>query len=340
MILDMKKILLFFISFLVGICLFIWVINFVGFEEIKRAFLVFSGWQGIVIFFLTLIIMFLGNLKWKEILKGEGLEISFWELFKSYLAGFAVMFLAPILLWAGEIFRGYALKEKKQITWAKAMASIIIDRVLEWTTNLIVIVFGVLFFFYNIGLPPKNLGLIFGGVFLFFAVGIFVFYFKVFKRESIAKTFGRVFDGTLDKEPLETEKEIFIFFKPQKKAMWRSFAVSFLRAGVMYIRVWILIDFLGKKTSILSALSILGFTYLAAMIPIPTALGSHEAIQAFAFNALGLGFSTATAFTIIIRAAELLFALAGLAILLRFGAVFFKDFIFRKIGNPSKNNPL
>ena len=99
----------------------------------------------------------------------------------------------------------------------------------------------------------------------------------------------------------------------------------------MYFRAWLLILFLGKSIGALPVLSVLGFTYLAVMIPIPTALGSHEAIQTFAFNSLGLGASTATAFTMIIRVAELFIALAGVIILFRLGVILIKDVLFKKI---------
>jgi len=338
--LYMKKFLLFLTSLLIGIGLFVWIIKMVGWQEIKRAFLVFTGWQGLVIFGLTLLMMLLGNWKWKEILKGENVKISFRNLLNPYLAGFSVMFLAPILLLGGEIFRGYVLKKNNSIPWSKGMASVFIDRILEWTTNLVVIFFGVLFFLYTIGLPPRNLGIIFGGVFLFFAIGIFTFYFKTIKRESMARSLLRIF--SLERlnhvnSILDIEKEIFNFFKPQKTAIWRAFSLSFLRAAAMYLRAWFLILFLGKSIGTLPALSILGFTYLAVMIPIPTALGSHEAIQIFAFNSLGLGLSMATAFTMIIRGAELIIALVGVVILYRLGIGLIKHTLFKKINNFTKN---
>ena len=105
----------------------------------------------------------------------------------------------------------------------------------------------------------------------------------------------------------------------------------------MYSRVWFLIIFLGKEISTLSALSILGFTYLAVMIPIPTALGSHEAIQTFAFGSLGLGASTATAFTMIVRGAELIIALTGVAILFQIGIILLKEALFKKLNNFKKS---
>jgi len=328
----MKKFLLLLISLLVGVGIFVWIGRVVGWQEIKNAFLVFTGWHGMAIFGLTLLMILIGNWKWKEILRGENVKISFRELLRPYLAGFSVMFLAPVLLLAGEFFRGYVLKAQNAIPWSKGMASVFIDRILEWTANLVVIFFGVLFFLSIIGLPPMKLLIIFGGVFSVFAGGIGYFYLKTFKRESMAKAILRTLGlAKLNQANsiLEVETEIFNFFKPKKKSMWKGFGLSFLRAGAMYLRAWLLILFLGKEISALPALSILGFTYLAAMIPIPTALGSHEAIQTFAFNSLGLGLSAAAAFTMIIRGAELIIALVGIVILYRLGVGLVKNTLFK-----------
>jgi len=329
----MRKVLLFLISLLIGAGFFFWAIKFVGWQEIQSAFLVFTGWQGMVILGLTILMAIVGTWKWKEILRSGGTNISFFNLWRIYLASFSIRFLAPVILVGAELFQGYVLKEKNQTPWLKGMASVIIDRVLEWTANLAVIFFGILFFLFAIGFPPMKLGIIFGGVFLLFAGIITFFYFKTLKRESIAKAFGKIFNQRLDSQPLEIEKEIFNFFKLKNKLMWKGFGLSFLRAGIMLIRTWLLIIFLGKSIGILPALSILGFTYLAVMIPIPTALGSHEVIQTFAFNSLGLGMATATAFTMIIRGAELIIALTGVIILFRLGITLLKHTLFKRLKN-------
>lgn len=330
----MKKVLLLLISFLIGVGLLIWIGKIVGWQEIKNAFLVFTGWQGGGILGLTILIVLVGTWRWREILKGIGVKLAFGDLWRIYLASFSIRYLAPIIIVGAEIFQGYILKERHSVPWSKGMASVIIDRILEWTANLAVVFFGTLFFLLTIGLPPMKLGIIFGGVFLLFAAVIIFFYFKSFKRESMVKFFVRSNQNQL----LEIEKEIFKFFRPKKLLMWKVFLLSFFRATIMFSRTWLLIIFLGKSIGALPALSILGFTYLAAMIPIPTALGSHEAIQTFAFNSLGLGASTATAFTMIIRGAELIVALAGIIILFRLGTILIKNTIFKKLNNFAKNN--
>jgi len=189
----------------------------------------------------------------------------------------------------------------------------------------LVIFFGTLFFICKVGRPSGNLVKIFGGAFLFLTFGIFFFYLKTFKKESIAKTFFKIFNHRMDSKPLEIEKEIFDFFKLKQITTWKSFGLAFLRVILTYFRTLLLIIFLGEKISFLPVLSILGFSYLATMFPIPTSLGSHEAIQVFAFNSLGLSSSIAAAFTMIIRGAELIIAFAGLVILFRSGISLFKN---------------
>jgi len=329
------RFLLFLISLLIGSGLFTWIGKMVGWQGISDALAVFTGWQGLAIFGLTILMALVGTWKWKEILKGIEIKIPFRALFGPYLTGFAIMFLAPILIWGGEIFRGYVLKNRNSIPWSKGMASVIIDRILEWTANLAVIFLGGIFFLSVIGFPPTKLAIIFGGLFLIFFAGISFFYFKSIKKESMVKFF---IPGGQD-QPLEVEKEIFAFFRSSKKsAVWKTIGLSFLRAAIMYFRAFILILFLGKNIGVLPALSVLGFSYLAVIIPIPAALGSHEAIQTFAFNSLGLGASTAAAFTMIIRGAELIIALLGLIFLFRLGIIIIKNVLFKKVENLIKNN--
>ena len=318
----MKKFLLFLFSFLFGMGLFILILKAVGWQETKNALSMFRGWQGIAILLLTLLMLLINTLKWQEILKGEKVKISFFNLSRPYLAAFSVMYLAPIFFWAGEFFRAYILKEKYSIDFPKGIASVVIDRISEWTVNLAVIMFGISFFLLMVGLPPRNLVLIFGGIIFLLIIGVFFFYFKISKRESMVKLFLKLFWPKAKNYPdgiLEAEKEIFDFFRYSPAAVLKTFSLSFAKVTAAYFRAWLLILFLGKGISGLSVLAVLGFSYLALMIPIPAALGSHEALQIFAFNSLDFSVSAATAFTMIVRGAELLTALAGLIILFRLG---------------------
>ena len=329
----MKKLLLLLFSLLVGLVLLVWVWKMVGLERIIDAFLVFTGWDGLVIFGLTLLMLGIGTWRWKEILKAGGTDIPFRKLFGPYLAGFSIMFFAPIFVWGGEFTRAYLLKNRNSVDFTKGMTSVVIDRILEWTVNLLVIFIGSIIFFSAIGIHPTKLLAIFGGIFFIFLVALAFFYIKCARKESIVCFFVKNKKSKL----LVLEKEMFNFFKWGKSSVWKGIMLSLLRAAVMYVRAWFLIGFLGKIIGAFSALSVLGFSYVAVMIPIPAALGSHEAIQVFAFNSLGLGVSSATAFTMIIRGAELIAALIGIIILFKLGVILMKDSLFKKLDNLVEN---
>ena len=336
----MRSVLSFFISLIAGVGLLVWISRFIGWQETKSALLIFTGWHGMVIVLLTLLMILAGALKWKMILKSQGYRLSNREIIAPYLTCFSLIYLFPMVIFGGELFRGYVLREKYNIPWAKAISSVFIDKILEITSFLVTILAGTAYFLFKIGLPPKNLGLIFGIFLAVCLISVGFFYFKIFKRESIIKPLNIFLNRrkSLGGDLLEIEKEIFKFFKIKRKALWGGLALAFLRVAITWARCWILILFLGKSISILSALTVLGFYYFATAIPIPAALGSHEAVQVFTFNALGLGSGLAPAFTMIQRGAELIMAFIGLIIFFKLGTGLLKAFLFKKIDSIMKQN--
>lgn len=316
-----KQKILFGFSLILGLAIFIWLGKIIGWEKIGEAFSVFTGWQGLVIIFLSFLIAIIGNWRWKEILKDSGINVPFNNLFKIYLGGYSMMYLMPILIWGGEAFRVYGLTKEKNISWKKTFASVIIERILEWTINIVVIFLGLAFFLYNVYLPPKELVLVFGVSLIFFVSIISYFYIKALRRKSIIRQVVKKFwkkEVSDDNGFISVENDVFEYFR-WGKSFSKGIALSVLRALVMQLRVWILVIFLGNMIGFLPSLSILGFTYLSSMIPIPTSLGSHEAIQYFAFSSLGLLSSMSTVFTMILRAAEIVVSSVGMAFLLGTG---------------------
>lgn len=330
----MKKFLLFFIFLLFGFGIFFWIVKVIGWQEIKKAITGLSSGQGLAILAVSFLIIIVSIWKWREILKSQGFFVSFGELSKIYLAGFSILFLAPMIVFGGEFFRSYSLGKRNGVPLPKRAASVFIDRILEWTVQFLIIFFGILLFLFRVGFTSLKMTLFLGGIFLVFILALTFFYFKVFKKESLLKDILKRFLKKRNLENhklLEVEKEIFNFFRPRKKWMWRGFALSFLRSGLMLFRAWILIMFLGKTLGFFSVLSVLGFSYLAVMIPIPTAIGSHEAAQVFAFGSLGLPGTFAPAFTMIIRGAELIIAFLGVIILFRIGLGLIKNIFLEKL---------
>ena len=326
-----KRFFLFFFSLLIGIFLFTWVLKLVGWQEIKKAFLIFTLWQGIIILILTFGKILTATWKWKEILRAEGVNVPFFNLLKSYLAGFSIMYLFPTAFLGGEVFQSYILKRKCSISWSKGMASSISDQILDWTTNLVVIFFGMIFFILRIAFLPKKIAIISFIIFPLALFGISYFYFKAFKKESIIEFLFRRFSRNFkNSEAFETEKEVFNFFNFKKISFWKGVSLAFFEEVFLLLRIWFLVNFFGQNINFLSTLSILAFSYLALMIPIPAVLGIHEGVQAFAFDALKLGVGLGTAFALVIRGADLILALIGIFISFKLGSGLLREELLKK----------
>lgn len=80
-----------------------------------------------------------------------------------------------------------------------------------------------------------------------------------------------------------------------------------------------------------SAWPAFSFAWIGTRIPVPADIGFHEAIQVFAFKALGLGADKGTALALIIRVVETTFSLLGLIFLFKFGLQFLDRILINKI---------
>lgn len=319
----MKKILLFLLSLLIGTAIFSWTIHSIGgWMSFFKILALFTGWSGLFVLIITFLEMFVGVWKWQTILKSQGVNIRFRDLSGGYFGDFFLTYLVPTIFFAGETFRGYLLKKKYQsLSWEKTLSSIILDRLIDSSIILIAVVAGVLYFLYNIGLPPENLTIFFGIALFLFIATIAFFYFKCFKKESIIKSILNIFGFKELKEnniALGVEKEIFSFFH-KRKYFSEVILISVLRNILLLLRQWLLILFLGGSISLFGALSIFGFSYLASLPPIPANLGSYDAIQSFVFMSLKMPINMGIVFSMIIRAAEIAMCLVGAVALFRFG---------------------
>jgi len=331
----MKKVLFFLISLLVGIGLLAWTTNFIGWEKIILAFKVFSFRAGMIILSLTVLANLVRSWRWQTILRNQGYRVPIFRVLEYYLSGNALAFFMPMVIFGGEIFRGYDLKEKYAMPWSKSIASVVIDRISEFTIYTVATILGLVFFVANANLPSYRIDIIIFSVFFLIIALIGLFYFKSFKKESIVRFFLKKFNAQkLDgaETAIEVEKEIFRYFKPNKKIMWQGFGLSFLAELIFLARTFLLILFLGKNISVFSAVSIGAFSSLALILPIPAALGSHDFVQSFVFTALGLGAGTGAAYVLVIRGAEMILALAGLFFFFRLGIHFLQSFLLEKIG--------
>jgi len=323
----MKNLFKLLIASGIGLLIFLFVMQIVGWGKINEAIVLFSGAKGLIIVLLTFFIAMISCLNWKLILQSQGFNIPVKELIKLWLAGFSVSYLTPFTVLGGEVLQIYFLNKKFDISWEKSTASVIVRKILSATFFLLFLATGVLSFCFY-GYFPQ--GTIIWLVFL--AIGglsgsLLFFYFKILNKESILRWFLK-FIGVREEKVeshkngkiiFDVEKEIIRFFSLNNKIFWKSFMLAFLRYFLLFFRTGLIIFFLGQGIEALKVLGVYGFTNFALMFPFPAGIGSTEAASAFTFNALGIGAGNGTIYAMTLRAADLFLCLLGVVISIKLG---------------------
>jgi len=324
---SMKRVILLFGALVAGGALFGFLVSGIGWGAIWDALRMFSLPKAAAVLLLTAAFFLTGILRWQAILKGQGHTFSLSALWKAYLAGFSLTFFLPIIPFANEVFRGSQLKEQNDVPLVKGMASVVIDRILEVTSNLFIVMSGGIIFLFlgdSVTYSLKTAAIV--GFIVFWLVVLIFLYLRIFQRKSLT----RIFWNKNGKERIhEVEDEVFHYFRSKSRFFWQGMLFSILRSIVGLARVWVIILFFGKGLVLLPGITILGFYYLAILVPIPAAFGSHDALQAVGFEAFGLGAGAGAAFALVIRATEAIFAAVGIFFVLHRGFYVSKRFFFR-----------
>jgi len=324
----MRKIFFFIISLMAGLIIFGFATSRVGFEEIGEAFDLFPSQGLILILILTFLITLVSIWRLKFILRTYGYDLSFSKLGEIWTAGFAISYLTPIAVLGGEVFIIYALRKELSLSWEKSIASAFVNKILDATIFLPFLILGLFIFPALSGFFPVDKVIIAGGgVAAIFATLLAVFYLRSFRKKSvlefILKFFGmnkkRIEEKKGGKMAFEAEKEVLKFFGLKKKEMWEGIGLAVLKYLLILVRCWLLIFFFQGGISILKAISAYGFYNLACLIPIPAMLGSLEVAESLVFEGLGLGANVGIAFSLLLRAMDVLVVLAGIILLIKFG---------------------
>jgi len=324
----MKRLLAFIVFLVLGIFLFSSVVQAVGWQQVWSAIQEFWGGKGMLLLVLTLLMLFLGVVRWREILRSQGYQVPFSSLLKQYFGGFSLSFFFPMVFFGNELFRSYALREFHQIPLPRAIVSVAVERFLDVTAYLLFLGVGIAFLLVSksVLIPPPFWWILLGvGV---LALALAFFYFKSHRKESIVRIFFPRIKET--NGLLEMEQELLHFFRLGNRAFWEGLFLSFAKVSFALLRTIVLVGFLGKFIGFLPAITITGFTFLSLLVPIPGQLGTHEALQVLVFQSLGFQGYAGAAFAFLVRAAEFVVALGGLVLFLRLGISLLKRLMLGK----------
>lgn len=324
----MRKIVFFLVSLVVGLAIFGLVISRVGISEVIKAFSSFPLEGILMILFLSFLIAAVGIWRLKFILKIQGYNLSFWKVTEVWFGGFVISYFTPIAIFGGEVFMIYTLKKAFSVPWEKSSAAVFIHRVLDATIFFPLLIIGLFVFPFLAGTFPETKMIIAGSTVASIIIFLLaVFYIKTLKKESTLEWFLKLFGLSRKKLQnqkggklvLGAEKEIVSFFGLRKRQMWKGLAISLIKYFLLFIRCVVLLFFFGEGWHFLKTLSVYGFFNLAVLVPVPAMLGSLEVVESVVFSEIGMGANVGIAFSFVLRSMDILFAMVGFLILIKFG---------------------
>ena len=306
-------------SFILGLLLLAPLIYFVEptviFESLKKI----AWWQFGIIFFLRLVFMIFGALKWKVILGFYEQEVSLRKLYLFKFATFSISYFTPIAAVGGQAV-GVMLLRSEKVPTKIGITTMLIDSVLTPLVSITISFLAVVIFLLTKLFAGPVLilaGIAFFPIALALVLLFFIFRLKSADVDEPKNNLWQRWKTTIKKHLLMSAD----FFRHSRKAAIYLVGLNLLAHFSTLLETFLVLYFLGAVFGVLElALVEAGYT-LAFIIPISQALGTAEASSAYFFNLLGYGAALGVSLTLVLRARHLLVGLIGIAVLVFYGVI-------------------
>ncbi len=323
----MKKIVLFVLSFLIGILLVIWIYRHIGLDDIFLRFSFLVWWQVAILFFLVFLKILAWVIRWKMILKTIGFSnLPFRSLAGARLGEMALSYLTPGFYYGGEVVRVFVAKNKMGIPVFKGIISIVIERIIEIFSFFLFCLLGVFIIFLK-G-DWVNFA-IFSGLSILPLIVLFLI-LKLIKSEKIIsllklfkfdrlKLFGNNQDNNKDglaEKIREFNSEIIGFFKKSPQVAFWGVILSVFGFFVGALEMVYFAHFLKESLLLTDAVLIKIADTLSGAVPIPATLGIYEWVNVLVFQMVESSVETGLSFSLISRLIDFSFVSIGLLVVI------------------------
>lgn len=280
--------------------------------EIWQALKRLQLWQIALILVLNAIVIGMMTTRWWIIIRAENPSVPFLPLVGYRLSVFGLSYFTPGPQVGGEPLQVLYLQRNHGLSFARATSAVIMDKLLEFLVNFILIAIGA-WAIVRVGLVSGNgirlnLSLIGLAVLLMWPiVHIVLLYNEV---TPISKLLLRQSFIQKDHQGIRlivvAERMTSVFCKRHLRAMFLAIGASLLAILGIVTEYYLMVSFLGMRIDAVQIFASLTAMQVAFLMPLPGGLGALEASQVFALGAFGQPASTAISLTLLIRGRDML----------------------------------
>jgi glycosyltransferase 2 family protein len=289
-----------------------WALRNVPLGEIWTTLRQLRFWQIALLLSLNALVIALMTARWWIIVRAENHRIPFLPLTSYRLSAFGLSYFTPGPQVGGEPLQVIYLQKYHSLSYARATSAVIMDKLLEFLVNFLLIGVGAWAVF-QVGLIPDNGSRSFGSL---IGLGILLAWPLV----HILLLFNGILplSAILRAQPFLSQKSkaLRLIFASERmaasfcqrhfSALLAAVGVSLLSVAGIVIEYVLMVGFLGLQLNALQIFAALTAMQLAFLMPLPGGLGALEASQVFALGVFGQPASMAISLTLLMRARDIL----------------------------------
>lgn len=292
----------------------------ISLQDILKIFQHLQDWQVLLLMLINLVILLFLSTRWWLILRSQGHRLPYVVLAGYRLAGFSISYFTPGTQFGGEPLLVYALHRRHGVPASAAIASVTLDKLIEVLVNFTFLALGLIFIVESKLLDGWNLSSlvpIMAGM-----LGLPLFYLLALSSGKKPITWGlEKFSGLWkNREQIQrasqmisgAETQASDYCQNKPRSVLGFYLFSLFVWGVMSGEYWLMLQFLGLSLTFEQAMAALVAARLALLVPVPGGLGTLEASQIIAIEALGFEPAFGASIALLIRGRDMLFASAGL----------------------------
>jgi hypothetical protein len=269
-------------------------------------------WQIALILVLNAIVLACMTARWWIILRAENPSLPFLPLIGYRLSVFGLSYFTPGPQVGGEPLQVLYLQRNHGLSFARATSAVIMDKLLEFLVNFILIGVGA-WAVIRVGLIAENgiqlnVSLIGLAVLLMWpVVHIILLYNGItpISRVLLRQPFIQK-DHQGIRLIVVAERMASAFCRKHVRAMFAAIGVSLLSVLGIATEYYLMVSFLGMQIDAVQVFAALTAMQVAFLMPLPGGLGALEASQVFALGAFGQPASAAISLTLLIRGRDVL----------------------------------
>lgn len=260
---------------------------------------------------INAVVISLITVRWWVIVRAENRSVPFLPLVGYRLSVFGLSYFTPGPQVGGEPLQVISLQRNHGLSFARATSAVIMDKLLEFLVNFILIGIGA-WAIVRVGLLPENgirltLSLIGLAVLLIWPiVHIILLYNRIMpiSRILLRQPFIQKDHPSL-RLIVVAERMASAFCRKHLRAMFLAIFVSLLSILGIAVEYYLMVSFLGMQINAVQVFAALTAMQVAFLMPLPGGLGALEASQVFALGAFGQPASAAISLALLMRARDI-----------------------------------